>query len=257
MTVPEIDELFAQTLSGDYEDEAPWEAVHALRRIGTREVFELAAEWCQSTDALARARGADVLAQLGNTADHPTNSFPEESFSLIARLIQREKEPQPLAAAIAALGHIGNPLAISLIKDYASHPSPEVRFAVAFALSCFPNDPISIATLLQLMQDTDEDVRDWATFGLGVQGDTDSVEIRDSLVRSLEDSDEDVREEAMVGLAKRKDQRVLPTLLQALGVSKTGPRVIEAALLMLCMEGERKDGKDFDYEAALRKRFSL
>ena len=54
------------------------------------------------------------------------------------------------------------------------------------------------------------------TFGLGVLGNTDSDEIREALVRRLTDSDEDVREEAMVGLGKRKDQRVLSTLLIAL-----------------------------------------
>jgi hypothetical protein len=40
MAVQEIDKLFVTALSGDYDDEAPWEAVKALRRIGTREVFE-------------------------------------------------------------------------------------------------------------------------------------------------------------------------------------------------------------------------
>ena len=65
MPIPAIDELFAQTLSNDYEDEAAWQAVHTLQRIGTWEVFEKAAEWCQSNNALKRERGADVLAQLG------------------------------------------------------------------------------------------------------------------------------------------------------------------------------------------------
>ena len=164
---------------------------------------------CKSKDPLSRARGADVLAQLGKTADHTSNSFPDESYSVITDLLQRETEPQPLAAGIAALGHLDNPLAVPLITNFSSHPSPEVRFDVAFALGCFPNEPRSAETLLRLTQDTDEDVRDWATFGLGVLGNTDSDEIREALVRRLNDSDEDVREEAMVGLGKRNDQRVL------------------------------------------------
>jgi hypothetical protein len=104
MTAREIDELFTETLSGDYDDDAPWEAVSALRRIGTREVFERAAEWCESDDPLVRARGADVLAQLDKTVDNTSNRFPEESYSLITELVQREKEPRPLAADIYALG---------------------------------------------------------------------------------------------------------------------------------------------------------
>jgi HEAT repeat protein len=252
-----IDELFAQALSGDYEDDAPWEAVHDLRSIGTRQIFERAADLCKSTDPLSRARGADVLGQLGKTADHRSNTFPEESYSVIAELVQRETEPQPLAAGIAALGHLDNPLAVPLITSFSLHPSPDVRFDVAFALGCFPNDPLSAETLLRLTQDTDEDVRDWATFGLGVLGNTDSDEIREALVRRLTDSDEDVREEAMVGLGKRKDQRVLSTLLIALERPNTTVRVIETAYQMLGMDNEREGWKGTDYAAALRQRFSL
>jgi HEAT repeat protein len=257
MTPRGIDELFAQALSGDYEADAPWEAVHALRSIGTREVFERAVDLCKSADPLSRARGADVIAQLGKTVDHQSNSFPEESYSVITDLVERETEPQPLAAGLAALGHLDNPLAVPLITSFSSHPSPEVRFDVAFALGCFPNDPLSAETLLRLTQDPDEDVRDWATFGLGVLGNTDSDEIREALVRRLADSDEDVREEAMVGLGKRKDQRVLSTLLIALERPNTTVRVIETAYQMLGMDNEREGWKGTDYAAALRQRFSL
>ena len=55
--------------------------------------------------------------------------------------------------------------------------------------------------LLRLTEDTDDDVRDWATFGLDVQGGADSAEIRDALFRKLTDRNADVREEAMAGLA--------------------------------------------------------
>jgi len=257
MTARGIDELFTQALLGDYEDEAPWEAVHALRMMGTRQVFERAADLCKSTDPLSRARGADVLAQLGKTADHASNIFPEESYSVITDLVQRETEPQPLAAGIAALGHIDNPLAIPLITSFSLHPSSEVRFDVAFALGCFPNDPLSVEALLRLTQDPDKDVRDWATFGLGVLGNADSDEIREALVRRLNDPDEDVREEAMVGLGKRGDQRVLATLLAALEEPESTVRVVETAYLMLGMDNEREDWEGTDYAAALRQRFAL
>jgi HEAT repeat protein len=101
------------------------------------------------------------------------------------------------------------------------------------------------------------DVRDWAAFGLGVLGNTDSNEIREALVRRLTDSDEDVREEAMVGLGKRKDPRVLSTLLIALEQPNTTVRVIETAYQMLGMDNEREGWKGADYATALRQRFSL
>ncbi|HLJ25922.1 MAG TPA: HEAT repeat domain-containing protein [Candidatus Angelobacter sp.] len=256
MSIREIDELFTQALSGAYEDDAPWEAVHALRAIGTWQVFERAAELCKSTDPLSRARGADVLAQLGKTSEHRADRFLEESYSVITDLVRRETEIQPLSAAIAALGQLDNPLAVPLITNFSSHSSPEVRFDVAFALGCFPNDRRSAETLLQLTQDKDKDVRDWATFALGVLGDADSAEIREALVRLLNDSDENVREEAMVGLGKRKDQRVVTTLLASLGQPATTVRVIQTAYLMLGMEGEQKGWTKDDYAAALRQCFS-
>ena len=105
------------------------------------------------------------------------------------------------------------------------------------------------------MGDNDKDVRDWATFGLGVLGKADSPEVREALLRNLSDTDEDVSEEAMVGLAKRKDLRVLPSLLQVLERWSVTSRGIEAAGYILGID-EREDWKPIDYAAALRNHFA-
>jgi hypothetical protein len=76
--------LFARTLSDDYESDAAWEAVTALQGLGSRKVFEQAAKWCNSQEPIKRARGADILAQIGKTAEHPSNSFPDESFNVVS-----------------------------------------------------------------------------------------------------------------------------------------------------------------------------
>jgi HEAT repeat protein len=255
MTSEPIDELFAKTLVGDYEDDAPWRAVRELHRVGSREVFDKAAEWCRSKAPLFRARGLDVLAQIGKTADHPCNSFPDESFSVVSGVLKNEQEIQPLNSAIAALGHINNPAAIPLIIRHQAHPDSIVRFSVASALGSFPNDSRSAECLLLLMRDEDEEVRDWATFGLGVLGDMDSGEIRDALFERLSDSNEDVREEAMAGLGKRRDRRVLPFLLAALDHPPVANPVIEAARSMLDLQADRGDRGTGDYASALRERF--
>jgi HEAT repeat protein len=262
MTSPEIDELFAETLIGHYDDELPWKAVSALRRIGTREVFDKAAAWCKSANPMERARGASVIAQLGKTAEHPTNNFPEESYLAVSQMLQHEDETQPLCSAIYALGHLDNPAAVPLIVFYQQHPQAEVRLAVACALGSFANDPEAIHALMILTSDADDDVRDWAVFGLGNLGDADSAEIRDAILARLNDPNENVREEAIVGLATRKDKRVLPALIAALNQpGLDGPGItmliIEAANAMLDMEDERKDWSGTDYIAALRERFSL
>jgi HEAT repeats len=255
MPQADIQLLFQRTLEGDYEDEKPWDAVRELRHLGTREVFDVARQWCGSTDPLRRARGLDVIAQLGKTVEHRSNSFPDESYFVVSTLIANEQELRPLSSAIAALGHLDDPRGVPLIAQFQSHPDSEIRFNVTCALGSFPNEPLSVEALIRLIDDEDEDVRDWATFGLGVLGDQDSTEIREALVGALNDSNEDVREEALVALAKRHDLRALSPLLRALEGDCISMCVIEAAYTLLGFEAERKDWATSDYASALRQRF--
>jgi HEAT repeat protein len=256
--VPEqIDEIFAQTLTGDSDDGLPWKAVQKLHMFGSREVFDRAAEWCSSDNPLKRARGADVLAQLGKSPDRPEHTFPDECFAIVSALVQKEQDPLALMSAVYALGHLGNPLAIPLVTELHLHPSADVREAVAYALGSFANDSRASNALLALLRDVDEEVRDWATFGLGVLGDLDSREIRDALYRGMNDPSRDVREESLVGLAKRKDQRVLPVLIAELNEPEISLRVTDAAELFLGEDEDRQDWSPTDYVAALRNRFSL
>jgi HEAT repeat protein len=137
------------------------------------------------------------------------------------------------------------------------HPSADVRFAVACALGSFPNDPRVVNTFLALMQDVDDDVRDWAAFGLGVQGDVDSQEIRDALWQRMSDTSRNVREESLVGLGKRRDQRALPALTAELNQTEISDRVIEAAEWFLGEDEHRANWSPSDYAAALKKNFTL
>ncbi|HLY41216.1 MAG TPA: HEAT repeat domain-containing protein [Terracidiphilus sp.] len=234
-----IDDLFAQALQGGYDSDEGWQAVSTLQGIGTREIFEKAAGFCDSNEPLKRARGAAILGQLGKTSQNPVPLFSNESFKVLTGMLESETNPIPLSAVIAALGHLGNASTIPMILPFSYHPDPDVRLDLAFALGCFANDKRTVTTLLKLMTDQDSDVRDWSTFGLGVLGDFDSRDIRDALFRNLKDSDEDVREEAMVGLAKRKDLRSLPEVMNALQSENLSPRAIDAANLLLERDTDR------------------
>ena len=74
------------------------------------------------------------------------------------------------------------------------------------------------------MEDEDEDVRDWATFGVGeialleneVWRYLDSPDIRAALRKRLDDTFEDARREAIWGLARRRDPLGLKLLLEHL-----------------------------------------
>jgi hypothetical protein len=55
----DMENLFARTLLGDYEGDDAWEAVSALRRDGSRDIFDYAAEWLRSGASLKKARASD------------------------------------------------------------------------------------------------------------------------------------------------------------------------------------------------------
>jgi HEAT repeat protein len=160
-----------------------------------------------------------------------------------------------LESAISALGHLGNLNAIPTVLTYQDHPGQDVRFAEAFALGCFPNDAQSVRGLTKLTIDPCSDVRDWAVFGLGVQGDCDSPEIRETLLRCLNDTDEDVREEAAVGLGKRQDQRLIPKLRAMLDQNEITFRVTEAATGLLELNEAAPEWTPANFKAALIAKF--
>jgi len=233
MPTATIDELFAQTIKGDYDNDKSWDAIHSLRATGSREAFDKAVAWCRSDEALKRARGADILAQFGHTAESQTTLFASESFPVLAGMLDSETDPIALSAIITAFGHLENPSIIPQILPFSYHSNTDVRYGLAFTLGCFANDERTVSTLIKLMSDKDSEVRDWATFGLGGLGDFDSPKIREALFKNISDEDEDVREEAVVGLAKRKDPRSLPEVMSGLKDKERAPRAVEAANFLL------------------------
>jgi len=127
-----------------------------------------------------------------------------------------------------ALGHLRDPRAVSALLPIKSHPDPTVRFGVVLGLSPH-STPSAIEGLIQLSMDPDDDVRDWATFGLGSMTDVDTPAVRQALVARLEDGNDEIRGEALTGLAQRRDQRVLEPLRRELTGRPVGVLAIDAA----------------------------
>ena len=239
------------------EDDA-WAAIEALQRDGDRVTFDQAALWLWSEDELRRSRGAAILGQLRKHSD-PGESSPvwlyrDESFPTLSTRLDVETSPLVLESLVNSLGHIGNPASAAKIVRHLEHAEQSVRSAASFALGCFPDDPVSIAGLIHLTEDEDADVRDWAVFGLGVQGSADSEAIRTALLRRLEDDDPNTREEALVGLAKRKDARIL-NLLRSLLMRHKGVRLTEAAAFLLDLEAAPEEWSNAAMLKALNERF--
>jgi hypothetical protein len=214
------EELFQASLVGDCDDEAAWDAVRFLRWRNTEEVFKTAVRYCHSPIPLERARGLDVLAQLG--AGRPQSERPHFDES-VAIAIERLRDPNPrvLSSAAWALAHLGGDLAVDALVAMCSRPDPDVRWAVTNVLHGTERAD-AIATLIELMNDLDDNVRDWATFALGTQCSVDSSEIRDALRKRLNDSYDDARAEAIWGLARRRDERGIKMLIAELGDPEHG-----------------------------------
>ncbi len=105
-----------------------------------------------------------------------------------------------------------------------------IRFAVTCALGSFRNDARLVECSLKLTSDPDDEVRDWAVFGLGVRGDADSPEIRGALLR---------------------DHRLIPALRTMLQDDDIKVRVAEAAAALLGMDQDPPEWTAVDYRAAL------
>lgn len=218
-------ELFQKALSVKLNGNAYWNYVSKLRGRGSKETFSFAKNLCLSTRKHKRVLGIDVLCQLriykgnGDLKQTTTSKpfLPKKSILLI-RPTLRDNRKEVLLSAIFALGHLKDPERNKLMTPFAYHQNAEVRYAVAFALGG-DSKPLSIKTLLQLTEDKDPQVRDWATFGIGSLADirkTNTRHIREALFKRLHDTHMDPRGEALIGLAKLKDKRVIEYIIREL-----------------------------------------
>jgi HEAT repeat protein len=182
------------------EDEAAivrWQAVSALRSRGEVETYNRARSMCSDPRPEIREMAAQILSQLG-PADEPA-PLRNQAVPFLLELLT--KDPSPCVRSAAAIG-VGNIDAHDLTRDAlvaaARDPSPAVREGVACALGSDDN-PTAISTLIELMDDVNEDVRDWATFGVGTLHEGDNPIIREALLKRITDAFEEARLEAYAG----------------------------------------------------------
>jgi len=153
-------------------------------------------------------------------------------------MAENESDPDVLWSVANALHFAEDHRGSATLIGLAGHGDSGVRFKVATALpSCEEGgDPQLLARpLISLREDPDEDVRDWATLGLGTLTEIDAPEVREALVGRWSDENLDARDEALLGSARRRDRRVLPVLAARLGEDEVGRLPVEAAAY-LCDE---------------------
>ncbi len=123
------EELIKIALTSDDED-VVWEAIPALHRRGTHDIFEAAAKLCESKNPKERACGVDILAQLGS----PERPFCEETVNILLKLLEKEDDAHVLYSIGVALGHLDDPRAIVPLSRLKNHTDSDVRHGVIFGL---------------------------------------------------------------------------------------------------------------------------
>jgi HEAT repeat protein len=96
-----------------------------------------------------------------------------------------------------------------------------------------PHDtPTVVDALIKLCRDADRDVRNWATFTLGSQFESDPPSLRAALHELLTDADAEIRGEALLGLARGGETNSAPVVQRELEGEFHGDWAVEAAELL-------------------------
>jgi HEAT repeat protein len=198
-------------------------ALIVLQNRRSRDVFEGAIELTLSNSPEKRAVGVEIIMR------SPGIQFREEAQERVRKMAEMETSDRVLESLAYALSHLDVPERARFLVQWANSQSAETRFAVACSMGLVCNNAAAVECLVALSQDVDEDVRDWATFGLGAQAELDMPEIRDALFRRLSDPHDATRHEAIFGLAKRHDARVIDALKRALEGDDVWELAVDAA----------------------------
>lgn len=221
MIIPPIDEeALRDNLAHllDDDEDARYDAARAIARMGLP-VLDRALAWADDPRPRMREMACFILGQIGYRDEQGVVVARDpEGIPVLLRLLETDPEAEVRAAAASALGRHAVPNTVSALARAVSDPSEDVRLEVAIALGIFywidedqSYKGAAAAALLRLMDDKDEDVRDWATFGIH-QGSHDTPETRARLWQALDDPNSAVRGEAAEGLALFGDRSLIPRL---------------------------------------------
>jgi HEAT repeats len=227
------DQLFTRALTTP-RTETSEGAIEELRTRGSRLVAERAMRMVQSSERDERLVGIDVLTDFGVEHNFP---FREEYAPILVEALDTDDEVQ-LVRTINSVAKTGSDSALEPLLRLSHHPSEAVRLCVAQGLPSLvrskwlsEDDPVVLA-LLTLMSDQHEEVRNWATFGIGSMVDVDGPTIRTALRAVLGDVNEDARAEALAGLVQRRDPCSYDEVVRALTDESVGRLSVQAAAIL-------------------------
>jgi HEAT repeat protein len=117
--------------------------------------FDEAMVMGHSKKASEREIAAFLLGQLGT----PNFPFKERSIPVLETQLEKDKNAAVRATAAASLGHLQSESSVPLLINASTDAHADVRIAVAFALSIFPDNRDATKCLKKLSMDKDKDVR--------------------------------------------------------------------------------------------------
>ena len=205
-----------------------WDNITELRKRPNKEVYNKAFRLTKSESEKRKIIGIYVLAQLGFNPRFQQDKTVELYFNLL----ENEKSPKVISAILSSISHNNENIKenqISKLIEYKNHSYSNVRFELTLAISCLENES-AIKTLIELSNDKDSDIRNWAIFGLGTQIENDTEEIRTALWNRINDSNFETKSEAIVGLANRNDNRIKEVIISELKNGDYGSLLFEAIL---------------------------
>lgn len=195
------DDKLISRLINNKTDNSRWDNINALRKRPSEELFTKCRELTRSNNPKIRVVGIDVLAQLGL----PPRPFLKETLKIYFDLLNLETDPDVLMSLLYSIGHNNDKLdaqQIDKICSFIKNDHKQVKEGLVFALLGV-DTLTAIETLIKLSSDKLNNVRNWATFGLGTQIERNNKSIREALWGRVNDKHQETKFEAIVGLAKR------------------------------------------------------
>lgn len=225
--------LFFRLLNNK-SDKTYWDNIRELHSRPNRFVFEKCRDLVNSNIPKERMIGIDILAQLGNLP----RPFYNESIKLFFDLLENEKDDKVLASFFYAIGHNNDNLSqeqITKLISFKNSKNSSIRLGLVSSLLGVNNSQ-AVDTLIDLSNDTVSSIRNWATFGIGTQIETNNDKIRKALWNRIRDKNQDIKLEAIVGLAKRNEIKIKELIKQELQAGEYGSLLFEAIELLNCVE---------------------
>ncbi|MGC4046396.1 MAG: HEAT repeat domain-containing protein [Armatimonas sp.] len=223
--------LIAQLLSA--AEDSFWDLNNQFVRLGPP-ARDAALSWLRSPNPLHRERACHVLAEV-QKRPIPRYPRPPHVWDIdhtpiphLIRILENDPDKDVRCAAARALKFQGEPQGLPALLRAAHTNDPDICYWVAMELSIFnvypeelrPLLPTAHKIMLQLLNNPDENVRDWAAHA--AQCDAFNIPaINAALWKLTKDVDGGVRGEALSALAHHGDRRAIPNIRRALFDSDT------------------------------------